>query len=365
MTVGVIALAVAAAGGHILYPASLWVATRRRPTPPLPAPTDPWPAVAVVIPAWREAGTIAAKVAATMAEPYPGRLEAVVVAEDQRTADAARAAGATVLQPEERLGKAQALNVAIEQAEAPIVVITDANAEVSPGSVAALVRHLADPAVGAVAGARMEADGGGEALYSRFERWTKEREWCLGTTIGVSGDLVAVRRRAWRPIPPDVSMDDLWLALDLSERGLRVAYEPSAVAAEPGVPLAASWERRTRISSTLLYVIWRKRALLRRRDLVAYELVGHKLWRSTVGPLSHAVLLGIAGTRLGRSRWAGPFVLTHAVGAVGLVAVARGHRLPRALAAPTQALYLQLVALGGMARVVRGDRAVRWPKPAR
>jgi poly-beta-1,6-N-acetyl-D-glucosamine synthase len=365
MTTLLVVLGAAAAAGHVLYPGWLWLATRHRPDPPLPPDPRAWPAVTVVIPAFRESGVIAAKVAAVRAEAYPGSLEVLVVAEDGPTADAARAAGGRVVQPDRRLGKAQALNAGIDEASTPVVVLTDANAILAPGSVASLVRHLGDPTVGAVAGRKTEADDGGEELYSRFERWLKAREWRMGTTIGASGELVAVRRACWRPIPVDVSMDDLWLALDLSERGVRVAYEPSASAVEPGVPLAESWERRTRITATLLYVIWRKRALLRRRDLVAVQIVGHKLWRSTGGPLCHALLLAIAARRAGRSRLAASFVLAHAVGGAGLVARARGRRLPAPLRPLTQVLYLQLVALGGMVRLARGDRAVRWPKPAR
>jgi cellulose synthase/poly-beta-1,6-N-acetylglucosamine synthase-like glycosyltransferase len=323
--------------------------------------------VAVVIPAWQEPGVIASKVVATRAEPYPGALDVLVVAEDAPTAAAARAAGARVLEPSgDRLGKAQAINAGFEAVASPVVVLTDANAEVATGAVAALVRHFADPEVAAVAGAKIEDDdGGGEELYSRFERWIKEREWALGTTIGVSGELVAVRRDRWRPIPSDISMDDLWLALDLADRGYRVAYEPDATAVEAGVRLRASWERRTRITATLLHVIWRKRALLRRRDLVAVQILGHKLWRSTAGPLAHCLVLATAVRRTRRSPWAAAFVAGHLVGAWGLLGLARGRRPPRLLALPTQALYLQLVALGGMARFLRRDRAVRWAKPRR
>ena len=82
-----------------------------------------------------------------------------------------------------------------------------------PGALAAAVEHFDDPEVGAVAGEKVEDDGGGgESIYWRFESWLKQREDRLGTTIGLVGELSAIRAEAWRPIPPDVATDDFWAA---------------------------------------------------------------------------------------------------------------------------------------------------------
>ena len=160
----------------------------------------------------------------------PGPLEILVVADgDPETAAAAERAGARALTGPERLGKSQALNRGFEEADTPIVVISDANNRLVPGALAAAVEHFADPDVGAVAGEKLEDDGGGgESLYWKFESWLKQREDRLGTTIGLVGELAAIRAEAWRPIPADVAIDDLWAALDIIEQGYRVAYEPRA-----------------------------------------------------------------------------------------------------------------------------------------
>ena len=176
---------------------------------------------------------------------------------DPETAAAAERAGARALTGPERLGKSQALNRGFEEADTPIVVISDANNRLVPGALAAAVEHFADPHVGAVAGEKIEDDGGGgESLYWRFESWLKQREDRLGTTIGLVGELAAIRPTAWRPIPADVAIDDLWTALDINEQGYRVAYEPRARALDPAAgSLSAQWERRTRIVSGALHVI--------------------------------------------------------------------------------------------------------------
>ena len=228
-----------AAAGHVLYPA--WLAWRTRGgrgrVAQAPGAAGPGysPDLTVVVPAYREAGVIAAKVDDLRANGYPGSLDVLVVADgDPETAEAAERAGARALTGPDRLGKSQALNRGFAEATTPVVVISDANNRLAPGALAALAEHFVDPAVGAVAGAKLEDDGGGgETLYWRFESWLKQREDRLGTTIGLVGEISAVRAEAWRPIPQDVATDDFWAALDIIEQGYRIAYEPRARAFDP------------------------------------------------------------------------------------------------------------------------------------
>ena len=391
------ALVAAASTGHALYPGWLALASRRRSAPRV---TDPvaWPAVTVLVAAYRESQCIADKVRDALANGYPGSLEVLVVAEgDIETAVRAEAAGATVLTADERLGKAQALNLGFSKVTTPFVVVSDANNTLDPGALAALVRHFSDPLVGAVAGEKVEADGGGEDLYWRFESWLKQREWRMGTTIGLVGELAAVRTDAWRPIPADVAIDDLWTALDLSGRGWRIAYEPSAKAHEPPhYSLGQQWERRTRNVAGGLHVFRSRRSQLGPTSgLVAIEIWGHRLARYTVVPLAHLALLVGALRRLRTSTLAKLFVAGHVVATLALArkaaeptpspssaggpgtatvpAVDDGVRTRRQVVAMAarvanvlgQAVFLDAVALGGMARYLRGDRATRWEKVRR
>jgi cellulose synthase/poly-beta-1,6-N-acetylglucosamine synthase-like glycosyltransferase len=342
------------------------VSARRHAPEPPPEPAF-WPGLTVVVPAYREAGVIGEKVADVRANGYAGPLEVVVVAEDPETAFAARSAGATVVEPKERLGKAQAVNRGIEEADTDLVVLTDANNRLAPGSLALLARHLLDPRIGAVAGEKVEADAGGEELYWRFESWLKQREWALGTTIGIVGELVGLRRSVWQPIPDDISSDDLWVALDMNDRGHAVAYEPRALAVDPPYEERGHrWERRTRILAGSLFVFWSKRRLVSRRTpLLAFQIVGHKLWRSTVGPFSHVALLALAARHARHSRLAAAVVAGHAAGVAALVWQETGRPLPRPVTPVTQVLYLQGVALGGVGRFLRRDRVLRWSKVPR
>ncbi|WP_432548506.1 glycosyltransferase [Kineococcus sp. SYSU DK004] len=361
-----VALATSTAVGHLVYPVALHLAARAKRPPQVEAPQE-WPGVTVLVPAYLEQGVIAAKVDNVRKNGYQGELEVLVVADgDPATADAARTAGARVLLLAERGGKSQALNAGVRAATHDLVVISDANSELEYDAIAYLVSALLAPGTGAVAGEKLEGEGG-ELAYWRFESWIKRNEARLGTTLGLDGGLCAVRREAWEPIPTDISNDDFWVALDVMDRGWSVAYEPRALMTEPSIgSIDLSWERKTRVLGGGLWVMWRKRHLLSpARGLVSAELWGHKLWRSTLGPLSHVALLGLAAGSARRSRTAQVFLAGHAVAAAALVAQEKGRRVPLPGRVAAQVLYLQVVAVGGMRRFLRGDRVLKWDKPAR
>lgn len=360
--VGVLGLCVAA--GPVLYPAWLAVATRR--TAPAEPPEPPsWPELSVLVPAYREAGVIAGKVADVLANGYLGPLHVVVVAEDEETAQAAKATCARVVSPAARLGKAEALNRAVAAAAGEVLVLTDANTLLRPGSLAALARWFADPRVGAVAGEK-QVVGRGESAYWRYESWLKRRESRLGSTVALVGELAAVRRRLWRRLPADVSVDDLWIALDVLDSGHVVRYEPAAVAFEtPDDGWRPTWERRTRVVAGTFDLLWRRRALLVRPNQVTAQLWGHKLLRQSLGPVAHLLLLGIAARHARASLLARTVVAGHLVAGAGGVALLAGRPVPRALAVPGQLLFLQAVAIGGLLRYLRGDRPALWQKPPR
>jgi hypothetical protein len=181
------------------------------------------------------------------------------------------------------------------------------------------------------------------------------------------GELAAFRRDRFRPLPAALAVDDLWLALDLLEDGGRIVYEPEAVAREaPSATDGELWERRTRVVSGGLDVCVRRRALLRpAAGLVALELWGHRLLRYTVAPVAHALVLAGAVRRARRSPLAAVFVAGHAVAAAALLRRRRGAALWSLERALAEVAFLQLVALGGLVRYLRGDRPALWPKADR
>ena len=126
------------------YPAALGLLPRRPWTP-----GEDLPRVSVVIAAYREREQLAEKLRALSDQDYPAdRLQLIVVVdEDRTTAELAREAraDAIVLFAEERGGKPAALNRGIAAADGDVVLMTDANNMLEPGSLRAALRHSAIP----------------------------------------------------------------------------------------------------------------------------------------------------------------------------------------------------------------------------
>jgi hypothetical protein len=362
---GIALLAGIASFGHVLYPAWLAFKTRAKTDPEPPVP-ETWPGVTVVVPAYRERNVIKAKVEDAFANGYPGPLQVLVVADDPETADAARSTAADIVVSDNRGGKANAVNRGLEQARHEIVVLTDANASLAPGTLAALARWFEDATVGAVAGEKRVLDQS-EALYWKFESWLKRRESRLGTTIGLVGELAALRRTAFRPVPPDLIVDDLWLALQVTSAGRRIVYEANAVAAENGsASLGDEWERRTRNVAGALDAIWRQRQLLAPgRSPLTPQLWGHRLVRLAFGPAAHVVLLALALSSARRSRPAALFCLGHVAAAAALLRKQRDARLSPPERLLAQVLFLQAVGVRGTLRWLAGDHSGTWRKKER
>jgi cellulose synthase/poly-beta-1,6-N-acetylglucosamine synthase-like glycosyltransferase len=354
-----------AALGHVVYPA--WLALTADGTVDAPPDPEEWPGVTVVVPAYLERGVIAEKVRNLEHNGYCGPLEIVVVASDTDTAEAARATSARVLASGERLAKPEALNRGVAAASHPIVVLTDANAMFRPGAIGALVRWFSIPGVDGVAGEKMIHGESEETFYWKFEAWLKDREWRKGSTIGVDGALIAVRASAYRAMPAETAIDDVWLALDLVERGSRIAYDKHArVDEDPAPTSAVDWERRTRVVACTLDVLWRRRRLLRPGATeVTPMLWGHRVVRSSFGPLAHLVLLALAAHSARNSRLARVFLAGHLAAVLALARTRSGAAttLPERLGA--HMLYLQAVGLVGTVRFLRGDRSAHWRKVAR
>ena len=171
------------------------------------------PEVTVLIPAYNEAGFIASKIENCLALEYPAdRLTIVVAADgsdDETAAITGSFAGVTVHTQLKRRGKAAAINRVMPFIKSDIVLFTDANAKLTPGSLRAMVANFADPAVGGVAGEKRVA-GGGEGLYWRYESYLKHNDSEFGSVIAVLLGVSWYLKRNKIPILPYFDMISLF-----------------------------------------------------------------------------------------------------------------------------------------------------------
>jgi poly-beta-1,6-N-acetyl-D-glucosamine synthase len=284
---------------YVGYGALLFLLTRTRPPRPQ-LPASDLPAVAVVMAAYNEALDLPAKLENTLALDYPpDKLQVIVVNDgstDQTPAIVAGYPTVRLLHQPHRQGKLAALTRALQIVEAPITLFTDANALLNATAVRQMVRHFADPAVGAVVGEKRIADPAavaastaGEGLYWRYESQLKRWDSTLHTVIGADGALFAIRTPLYEQLPPDTLIEDFVLTLRIAQRGYRVVYEPAAYALESGsVSAREELKRKIRIAAGGLQAICRMPELLnpRRYGLLSFQYLSHRVLRWTLAPLA-------------------------------------------------------------------------------
>ncbi len=320
---------------------------------------DRLPQVTIVIPAYREREHLRQKLTAIHELDYPrDRFDVIVAVDEDR--ELARIAAeayprATVLFSPQRRGKAAGLNRALASAGGDVVVMTDANNVLEPGSLRAAVRHFADHDVWAVAGRREET----ESVYERYENLIRRLESRSGSVAAMSGEFMAVRREQVPEFPGEVVNDDFWLLCQIVEAGGRVVYEPKAASHEPPLPPRDELSRRARISAgrvLLLSELWRL------PPSFGFRVASHKLGRLALpAMLAGALLSSLALGRRPAYRAAAGALLAGAVpGLASLAGATPPGVLGRFGTASRELLVGNAGVAAGIVRGIRGRQNVRW-----
>ena len=198
----------------------------------------------------------------------------------------------TVLHEDARRGKTAALNRAMEFVTTPFVVMTDANTALNPESIYRIVRRFDDPEVGCVAGEKKVLAEGGtaadtEGLYWKYESFLKSLDDRLSSAMGAAGELIAIRRSLWVPIPKGVLGDDMILSMGVLRKGYKIGYCKEAYASEkPSANLKEEWKRKVRLGACG----WQETHMLRdlmnpfRYGVRAFQFVSHRVIRWILTP---------------------------------------------------------------------------------
>lgn len=342
------------------------------------------PEVVLIVPAFNEADHIGAKIANCRGLDYPQDKLKVLVVNDGSSDDTAdiarRSERVEVLHRPVRLGKAAAINHAMDHVTSPIVILTDANTLVNREAVREIVRHYADPTVGAVAGEkrirrRGSAAATGEGLYWRYESWLKRLDSELWTVVGADGGLLSCRRELFVPLEQDAILDDFVLSLSIAARGYRVVYEPRAYATEEAsASIGEELKRKIRIAAGGWQAMLRLRSLLNPRlhATLSFQYVSHRVLRWSVVPLlllllvpANAVLAAGAGPSapLYRAVLWGQLAFC-GLAFAGYLCDRLGYRV-KALYAPYYFVVANYAVLRGFGRFLAGRQPATWERVRR
>ena len=280
---------------YLGYPLLAFVLSRVIPWPTHKA--DMTPSVSVIIAAYNEEKDIAAKIENALVLDYPKDKLEIIVASDCSTDGTDRIVrryaekGVILHRQPERFGKTMAQHQAVTASSGDILVFSDATTMYRPDVIRKIVRNFADPTVGCVSGQLVYVDqasttsvGQGCRSYWSYEKFIKQCENRLGSLIGVSGCLYAVRRTAQSRLAKDM-IDDFVIATEIHLQGLRSVYEPEAISTEETNNRSRDeFRMRVRIIEQTINALFRYQEILNpfKHGMFAFQMICHKVLRSMV-----------------------------------------------------------------------------------
>lgn len=306
----------AALGGtvyhHIGYSVLLDRLTRNRTLGAVPTVAEAdLPSISIVIPAYREARYIGAKIANCAALLYPPEKLEILVLDDGSPDDTSQCAALAADSPAlkgirfrlirfaENRGKVAVLNAALPLVTGQIIVFSDASALLSIDALQRLAGWFSDPSCALVSSCYHLFAPNHPSEAKWWERQTRIlfRESLLAAPIGAHGAGFAVRKSALRPLPPDSVNDDFLLAMGAVAQGGRGIYDPEIIALElDSTSQAQDFQRRIRIGTGNLQQAIRLPAMMNpRRPALAFLFLSGKGSRPV---MPFVMLWGLAGSAL-------------------------------------------------------------------
>jgi cellulose synthase/poly-beta-1,6-N-acetylglucosamine synthase-like glycosyltransferase len=192
-------------------------------------------------------------------------------------------------------GKAAALNAGVAAARHDVLVFADARQTFAQSAISYLVAPFENPRVGAVTGELLldaerglgDDDGAvaeGVGMYWRYEKSLRRMESAVGSTLGATGAIYAMRRALWQPLPVETLLDDVLAPMRAVLAGYTVVFEDRAKAFDRASRDASVESRRkVRTLAGNVQILWLEpRLLLPFVNPVWLQYMSHKVGRLLV-----------------------------------------------------------------------------------
>ena len=273
-----------------IYP--LWLALRARlfARPPRIGPNEP--TITAVIPVHNGVQFLSAKLESILGSGYPSEKLDVLVLSDASSDGTDEVADEYARRFPNRVralrlprgGKAAALNLALTEVNAEVLLLTDVRQRLHPGCVRRLAEMLHDPQVGVVSGnlkillgeSTEEVNVG---LYWRYESWIRSNLGRIDSLMGATGPIYAIRRSLARPLPAGCLLDDVWLPMQAVLAGYRSVLDEEAIAWDYPTDLDAEFARKVRTQAGLFQLVWQLPGLFSLRNRLRWPFLFFKLGR--------------------------------------------------------------------------------------
>ena len=265
------------------------------------------PEVTFVVPCYNEASIIDQKIFNTLALEYPkDKLRIIFITDgsnDGTPEVVKKYSEVQLLHDSARAGKSAAENRAMTFVKSPVVIFSDANTVLPKQTIREMVKHYADPEVGAVSGEKriianekQGAAAAGEGFYWKYESFLKKFDSELLTIVGAAGELISFRTNLYEHLENDTILDDFMLSLRIAGKGYRVVYEPKAYAEETAsATVKEELKRKIRICAGGWQSMVRLAPLLNPfpHFTLTFEYISHRVLRWSIAPICLFILIPV------------------------------------------------------------------------
>jgi len=342
------------------------------------------PPVTLVVAAYNEEAILEQKIQNTLQLDYPSELLNVIFITDGSSDNSAELIGRhdfiTHLHQSERKGKSAAVKRAMRFVQTPVVIFSDANSMLNPGSIRAIVRHYADEKVGGVAGEKkimnagcQSAVGDAEGLYWKYESFLKKQDAAFNSVVGAAGELFSIRTELFYALDDSIILDDFILSMHVCLEGYKIEYEPKAYAMEaPSSSLTEEEKRKVRIAAgayqAVGYLV--KRLNIFKFPLLTLQYFSRRLLRWIACPILIATIfacnisLVIDHQEIIYNYFLFAQAGFYLLALVGWIFISLGWRIG-ILKIPFYFLFMNICLIKGFFNQVQGRQTVNWEKSLR
>jgi poly-beta-1,6-N-acetyl-D-glucosamine synthase len=285
-----------------------------------------------------------------------------------------------LLHQPERKGKIAAFKRSMDFVKTSIVISTDANTYVNKEAIKNMVKHFANPEIGAVAGEKRitmdekaAANSAGEGIYWKYESALKKWDAELWSVVGAAGELFAFRKEAYEHVPSDTIIEDFYLTLKIAQKGLKVAYAPDAYAVESSsASVKEELKRKIRIAAGGLQAVSRLLPLLNifKYGRLSFQYISHRVLRWTLAPVFLPLILL---TNIGLVvKGISPIytiilclqIAFYAAALLGYILEQKQIKV-KALFVPYYFCMMNYAVYAGFGRFIKGSQSVLWERAQR
>lgn len=253
--------------------------------------TEPF-RISVVMSVHNEEALIADKITNLLAMDYPQDKVEILIGSDSstdRTDEIIRSFNdprVHLIRYDVQSGKVAVQNRLLKLATGELILFTDADALLTPGSLKIMAERFLDPKVAVVHPSfrRINKDGSpAESFYDRWENKVKEWEAKIGALVGCYGYANLIRKEFAQPIPDEIILDDFYFGIRPFRQGMDVINEPRALVVTQAESEGIEFRRKTRISSGNLQALFHFYDLLSPRyGKKAWVYFSHKVLRMLI-----------------------------------------------------------------------------------